>query len=62
VQPFDQAVNQPIVPSSGNNQQASSSTFDVHDAEIMKSSIDSLLIQDLMPSLSVPPQIPEVNA
>ena len=42
--------------------QASSSTFNVHDAEIMKSSLDTPIIQELLPSLSVPAQIPEVNA
>jgi hypothetical protein len=44
VQPFDQAVDQPIVTSSVNNQEASSSTFNVLDAEIMKSSLDTPLI------------------
>ena len=62
MQPFDQAVNQPIVPSSGNNQQSSSSTFNINDAEIMKSSLDTTLIQDFLLSLSVPQQILEVNA
>jgi hypothetical protein len=59
VQPFDQAVDEPIVTTSGNNQllQSSDTPFNVHDAEIMKSSLDSLLIQELLPSMSVPPQI-----
>ena len=64
MQTFDQAVNVPILTTSGNNQlvQSSETPFNVNDAEFLLSSHEILLIRDQLPSLNDPAQIPEVNA